>query len=269
MTEVVDASPETASSSGVCRRNVLRAGAVGAAAVGLGAGKVLMAPNLKMRGLATPDGVFGATSIAFGAALYDEEFPVSPLILNPFSDPLLIPPAAKPLTAAEVAALPLPPGPGVGQQNSFRNETHQIWPNAIGFPDPIVYKFDLLVRQHSFTSSQVLPIDSFGRPVKSFDATGKTYAAGTVRTLPPSTIYGFNGTFPGPRINAEYGKPVLVRFENHLDENPLNLDRQDVPGRHHPDAAAVDHLRLQRHLPRAADQRRVRQAGAGPVREPP
>jgi hypothetical protein len=28
-------------------------------------------------------------------------------------------------------------------------------------------------------------------------------------------------------INAEYGKPVLVRFENHLDENPLNLDRQD------------------------------------------
>ena len=33
MTEVVDASLETASSSGVSRRNVLRAGAVGAAAV--------------------------------------------------------------------------------------------------------------------------------------------------------------------------------------------------------------------------------------------
>jgi hypothetical protein len=31
----------------------------------------------------------------------------------------------------------------------------------------------------------------------------------------------------GQRINAEYGKPVLVRFENHLDENPLVLDRQD------------------------------------------
>ena len=65
MTEVVDESLETASSSGVSRRNVLRAGAVGAAAVGLGAGKVLMAPTLKMRGLATPDGVFEATSIAF------------------------------------------------------------------------------------------------------------------------------------------------------------------------------------------------------------
>ncbi len=227
MTEVVDASLETASSSGVSRRNVLRAGAVGAAAVGLGAGKVLMAPTLQMRGLASPDGVFGAASMAFGDALYIEAFPTSPLILNPFTDPLLIPPAAKPLTPAEVAALPLPPGPGVGQQNSFRNETHQIWPDAIGFPDPIVYKFDLLVRQHSFTSSQVLPINSLGQTVTSFDAAGNTYPAGTVRTLPPSTIYGFNGTFPGPRINAEYGKPVLVRFENHLDENPLNLDRQD------------------------------------------
>ena len=39
MTEVVDESLETASSSGVSRRNVLRAGAVGAAAVGLGAGE--------------------------------------------------------------------------------------------------------------------------------------------------------------------------------------------------------------------------------------
>ena len=27
-------------------------------------------------------------------------------------------------------------------------------------------------------------------------------------------------------INAEYGKPVIVRFENHLDENPLGLDRR-------------------------------------------
>ena len=57
--------------------------------------------------------------------------------------------------------------------------------------------------------------------------------------LPPSTIYGFNGTFPGPRINAEYGKPVIVRFENHLDENPLNLDRQDFGA---PDWSFLTHL---------------------------
>ena len=57
--------------------------------------------------------------------------------------------------------------------------------------------------------------------------------------LPDSTIYGFNGTFPGPRINAEYGKPVIVRFQNHLDENPLNLDRQDFGS---PDWSFLTHL---------------------------
>jgi len=212
---------------GVSRRNVLRAGAVGVAAVGLGAGKVIMQPSLQRRGLLSPDGVFGAASTAIADSLYIEAFPVSPLILNPFNDPLVIPQALRPLSPTEVAALDPPPGPGVGQQNSFGNETHQIWPDAIGFPDPIVYKIDLLTRQHSFTSSQVLPINGLGQPTQSFDANGNTYPAGTVRTLPPSIIYGFNGTFPGPMINNEYGKPSLVRFTNRLDENPLNLDRQD------------------------------------------
>ena len=92
---------------------------------------------------------------------------------------------------------------------------------------PLVYTIDLLVRPHSFSSSQVLPINELGQPAPSFDADGKTYPAGTVRTLPPSTIYGFNGTFPGPMINAEYGKAALIRFTNRLDENPLNLPRQD------------------------------------------
>ena len=212
---------------GVSRRNVLRAGAVGFAAVGLGAGKVIMQPSLQRRGLLSPDGVFGAASTAIADSLYIEAFPVSPLILNPFNDPLVIPQALRPLSPAEVAALDPPPGPGVGQQNSFGNETHQIWPDAIGFPDPIVYKIDVRVSTHSFTTSQVLPIDKNGRPTTSFDASGKTYAAGMKRTLPPSTIYGFNGTFPGPMINAEYGKPNLVRFENYLHENPQSLDRGD------------------------------------------
>ncbi len=40
-------------------------------------------------------------------------------------------------------------------------------------------------------------------------------------------------------INAEYGKPALVRFENHLDENPLGLDRQDFGS---PDWSFLTHL---------------------------
>ncbi|HST65759.1 MAG TPA: twin-arginine translocation signal domain-containing protein, partial [Mycobacteriales bacterium] len=83
MTEVVDESQET-DRSGLTRRNVLRAGAVGVAAVGVGAGKVLMTPSLQARGLASADGVFEAASIAVADAIYIEAFPVSPLILNPF-----------------------------------------------------------------------------------------------------------------------------------------------------------------------------------------
>jgi FtsP/CotA-like multicopper oxidase with cupredoxin domain len=84
----------------------------------------------------------------------------------------------------------------------------------------------------------VMPIDVNGKPTTSFDSAGRRLAAG-LRTLPLSTIYGFNGTFPGPRINAEYGKPALVRFTNRLDENPLNLDRQDFGS---PDSSFLTHL---------------------------
>ena len=62
---------------------------------------------------------------------------------------------------------------------------------------------------------------------------------GTRRDLPASTIYGFNGTFPGPRINAEYGHPVLVRFTNRLGENPMGLDIQDFGS---PDQSFLTHL---------------------------
>jgi hypothetical protein len=142
-----------------------------------------------------------------------------------------VPKALAPVSYSEYSSWGSPPGPGYGQQNSYGNEQHQKWKGYSTDPDPIVYRITQEVSTHSFTTSQVLPIDSAGRPAKSFDSARKIYPAGTVRTLPPSTIYGFNGgggaTFPGPMINAEYGKPVIVRFANQLDENPLNLDRQD------------------------------------------
>lgn len=58
------------------------------------------------------------------------------------------------------------------------------------------------------------------------------------RKLPPSTIYGFNGTFPGPRINASYGRPAIVRLENHLDVDN-GFDRQDFGS---PNASFITHL---------------------------
>ena len=109
-----------------------------------------------------------------------------------------------------------PPGPGVGSAELVRQRDPPAVADAIGFPDPIVYDIKVQVAQHSFTSSQVLPIDAAGP-----------------------------------------ADPVVRR------------ERQHVPGRHRPDPAAVDHLRRSTGLPGPDDQRRVRQAGAGPVQQPP
>ena len=204
------------------RRDFLKLGVAGAAATTLAGSKLL-----------------NAISTAGAGGPYTEVYPVSPLILSPFVDELPIPKALAPIPKSDVDVWRNPPGSGSGQQNSFGNETHQIWPSKIGYPDPLVYKIDLQVNTHSFTTSPVLPIDDNGRPSISFDASGNVYPEGTVRSLPASTIYGFNGTFPGSRINAEYGKPVLVRFVNRLDENPENLDRQDFGA---PDWSFLTHL---------------------------
>ncbi len=231
---------DEATNGGVSRRAVLRLGAVGATGVALTAAGEFGAPYLAQKGLLSTDGAFAATATALGDLLfYKEKFPTSPLILTPFIDPLPIPKALAPEKMLKVADWSDVPGPGVGQQNSLRNERHQKWSSDVNSPDPIVYKIELKVATHSFTTSEVLPINALGQPAVSFDATGKRYPVGTKRKLPESTIYGFNGVFPGPMINAEYGKPVLVRFENHLDENELGLDRQDFGS---PDWSFLTHL---------------------------
>ncbi|HEY3574065.1 MAG TPA: multicopper oxidase domain-containing protein [Arthrobacter sp.] len=233
-------SDESENTNGLRRRALIRLGAAGGAGAALAAAHTWAGPLLARRGLLSPDGAFAATATALSDELfYIEKYPTSPLIISPFSDPLPIPKALAPVPKSVVETWNNPPGPGPGQQNSLRNEQHQLWPSRIGYPDPIVYKINVLLRTHKFTTSQVLPIDSDGNPTRSFDSLGRRIDAGIKRTLPLSTIYGFNGTFPGPMINAEYGKPVLVRFENHLDENPLSLDRQDFGS---PDLSFLTHL---------------------------
>ncbi|WP_211880699.1 multicopper oxidase family protein [Pseudarthrobacter albicanus] len=233
-------SEKSINAGGLSRRTLLRLGAAGGAGAALVAAEGWGGPFLAQRGLLSADGAFAASSTKLGDLLfYTEAFPTSPLILKPFDDMLTIPKALAPVSKSDFSSWAKPPGPGVGQQNSLVNERHQIWPYTIGYPDPIVYKIDVLLRAHAFTNSKVLPIDAMGRPTVSFDDQRKSYPAGTERSLPFSTIYGFNGTFPGPMINAEYGKPVLVRFENHLDENPMYLDRQDFGS---PDWSFLTHL---------------------------
>jgi FtsP/CotA-like multicopper oxidase with cupredoxin domain len=97
---------------------------------------------------------------------------------------------------------------------------HQFWPGDAATTknpefqwqstDPLVYQIKVQANGHEFTKQMVQPINSFGKNVAP---PGKDASP---RYLPQSTIWGFNGTFPGPMINAEYGRAALVRFENHL-----------------------------------------------------
>jgi FtsP/CotA-like multicopper oxidase with cupredoxin domain len=218
----------------------LRAGAAGAAAVGLTAGTSLLAPNLAGRGLWTADGVFDAASIAWADNIYTEVFPISPLILNPFVDQLNVPKTQRPASGLIK--------PSKDQQNSYDSATnnaqkHQIWcddTTKLGTyattADPVFINLDVNIDSHDFTTSQVLPIDKNGRPTGSFDAAGKPMAAGP-RKMPSSTQFRFAGGLP--RINAMYGKPVVVRFNNTLDKNPKNLDVQDFGA---PDRSFLTHL---------------------------
>ncbi|MFC6286115.1 multicopper oxidase family protein [Nocardioides sp. GCM10027113] len=229
-----------ASNDGVTRRTALRLGAASGLGAALAVGGGLGRPYLAQRGWLSADGIFGATASALADNLfYTEDFPTSPLILRPFDQELPIPRALRPVADSVFRDWEHPPGPGEGEQNSLRNERHQLWQPPGGTVDPIVYEIDHLVGTHSFTTSKVLAIDSDGEPTRSWDETGRRYDEGVERTLPPSTIYGFNGTLPGPMINAEYGKPVLIRFRNRLHENPLGLDRQDFGD---PNYGALVHL---------------------------
>src|SRR4029079_11033800 len=119
------------------RRTFLKIGAECAAAVAAGTGASMIVPELRRKGLMSGDGVFEAASMALADDIYEEVYPTSPLILHPFIDELMIPKALSPVSASEVSSWTYRPGPGEGEQNSLRNETHQLWPSSIGYADPL------------------------------------------------------------------------------------------------------------------------------------
>src|ERR1700743_41995 len=188
--------------NGLYRRAGPALSAAGAAVAAVGVGRTMAVPRMRQQGLANADGMVDAASISLTDSVYTEVFTTSPLILNPFNDPLNVQKALAPIPVSD---LDPPPGPGVGQQNSFGNETHQLWTSDIGLPDPIFYRRKWESNVHAFTSSQVMPIDTNGKPTQSFDAQGNTFPAGTVRTLPSAVIWGHNGQLPGPGFNVDAG----------------------------------------------------------------
>ena len=213
----------------IARRDILRAGLI------LG-GAAMIGPNFFGSKAAFPKNGSSGGGGGSSDGTIVEVYPTSPFILEPFTEKLPVPRAFSPEDANEwrdpKTGFLAPPGPGAGQQSS-KGTTHQIWTSDLGFPDPITYRIFLRLRSHGFTSSRVRPIDDNGREVVPPDGIRGP------RFLPPSSIYGFNGVFPGPMLNLEYGRPALVRFENQLDQNPFNLDRQDFGA---PDLTFITHL---------------------------
>ncbi len=62
--------------------------------------------------------------------------------------------------------------------------------------------------------------------------------------LPPTPLWGYGGSFPGPTIEARVGRPVRVTWENRLPTTHLLADAIDptIFHRPYPDVRAVTHL---------------------------
>jgi FtsP/CotA-like multicopper oxidase with cupredoxin domain len=209
------------------RRDVLKYGSAAllGAAAGLPAKSAIAGGGGDASACAfTPDADQLTESLCTGQKVEIEYFPTSPFVLNPFTDPLPVPLPLAPVESAVYdawVARSQQPSPALGRQASDGDpsSTHSLWPSDIKYPngqtlpEPIVYHLKLQVGEHRFTSSQVMPIDASGQTVVPPDQ-----IAGP-RYLPPSRIWGYNGIFPGPMINARYGRPVVVRFEDQLHKD--------------------------------------------------
>jgi FtsP/CotA-like multicopper oxidase with cupredoxin domain len=233
------------------RRQLLKAGAAGAGFLAMGGAGLFSAGPMAQRLLG-------------GAAadqLYIEVFPTSPLILSPFTDPLPIPRAARPVpnpfdttSGGYFPSRGQPaPAPVKGGLQDANGAVHQLGPEGVTYkgkrlPDPLVYHVRLETGTHKFTSSKVLPINSQGQVAKAFDSNGKSLD-GSPRDLPASIITGFNASldgtpvgFPGPRINAAYGQPVILRFDNQMAATAKGFDPKTLSDYGSPEMGFLTHL---------------------------
>ena len=208
------------------RRDMLKLGAGGAGMFVLTAG-----------GLAVPRGFAGGGGGGGGGSLYIEAFPTSPLILKPFNDPLTIPTAHGAGDPDDVG-LDRRACPTRRSRTAWRSSDHEATrastATTLGCAPAVAGRgrHRPAVRRGLSTTPLVYQIKLAGRRphVHLVDGAAdqqlrqERHAAAAAananpRNLPESTIYGFNGTLPGPADQRRVRPaPSLVRFENHLDE---------------------------------------------------
>ena len=99
-----------------------------------------------------------------------------------------------------------------------------------------------------------LPIPPVLRPGVGPNTIGMTqFQSKLHRDLPPTTLWGYNGSYPGPTIETRRGSPIMVNWQNNIPHNhPLQsaIDRTlhgGVPGA--PDVRTVVHLHGLKVLP--------------------
>lgn len=237
-------------SKNISRRDILKLGLVAGGAALIGPGRI---------GDALAASCYNS-SINTSCGTAREDFPTSPLIggrivqtivdgktvnsvsravgdFDAFSQELPIPTALRPVQPFA--------SPYAGTPQDCDGEVHQVGvdgkradgtsaPNYNAtIADCRYYRINLEVAPHNFTDQKVVPINAAGKVVRA----PRQSSVGRL-SLPNSTIWGFNGQFPGPMINAEYGKPCLVRFENMLNDDH-GLDSQNFGA---PDRAFLTHL---------------------------
>jgi hypothetical protein len=157
-------------------------------------------------------------------------------------DELPVPQPLEPVSAPgddgfwATAGMPKPSG-AAGAQSSDGSSTHSLWPSDVMAADrqavpgaarvpPQIAERHPLLDQFEGSADQ-RPRESVVAPMRSPGP----------QDLPPSDIWGFNGVFPGPMINARYGQPGVVRFKNELVKGPVRPESFGSP-----DGQCLTHL---------------------------
>jgi FtsP/CotA-like multicopper oxidase with cupredoxin domain len=68
----------------------------------------------------------------------------------------------------------------------------------------------------------------YAAPVLTYELVARRALHSFHPELPPSVIFGFDGTFPGTTIDAWYGQPVLIRYRNDLPVDHVGFGSTDL-----------------------------------------
>ena len=110
--------------------------------------------------------------------------------------------------------------------------------------------------------AEPLPIPALAQPlfvdpathVPTYDIAMTQFRQKMAHNLPPTTVWGYGGSMPGPVIAVTKGTPAIITWDNELPTTPLLAIDHTIPGAEAslPDVRAVVHVHGA-HVPPAID----------------